>query len=245
MDLRGVHFTVSGEPLTPARLKAIRLSGAAPVPVYGSVECGYVGYGCLLPEAHDDVHVLHDLNAIIQVESNGKSGDAPGNGIFLTSLRSSAPFILLNTSIGDQGLVSRRSCDCPMEQLGWGTHLHTIRSFEKLTAGGMTFLDTDVIRILEEILVSRFGGMPTDYQLLEEEEEGGKPRLRILVHPALGKLDAGAVRDTFLTALGRGSGPEQVMEIFWANAGLVRVERRPPQATYSGKILHVHIRRQA
>jgi hypothetical protein len=57
--------------------------------------------------------------------------------------------------------------------LGWTTHLRDIRSQEKLTAGGMTFLDTDLIRVLEEVLPARFGGAPTDYQLVEEEAEEG------------------------------------------------------------------------
>ncbi len=71
--------------------------------------------------------------------------------------------------MGDQAVVSERACGCPYQQLGWTTHLHGIRSFEKLTAAGMTFLDTDVIRVLEEVLPGRFGGIPSDYQLVEEE----------------------------------------------------------------------------
>jgi len=31
---------------------------------------------------------------------------------------------------------------------GWDTHIHSIRSPEKLTAGGMSFLDTDVVRVI-------------------------------------------------------------------------------------------------
>lgn len=56
------------------------------------------------------------------------------------------------------------------ERLGWTLHLHGIRSVEKLTAAGMTFLDSDVIRVLEEVLPGRFGGGPTHYQLVEEED---------------------------------------------------------------------------
>ena len=52
---------------------------------------------------------------------------------------------------------------------------HTIRSHEKLTAGGMTLLDTDVIRLLDEVLPARFGGAPTDYQLVEHESDDGEP----------------------------------------------------------------------
>jgi len=131
-----------------------------------------------------------------------------------------------------------------MERVGWTAHLHTIRSFEKLTAGGMTFLDVDVIRVLEEILPSRFGGGPTDYQLLEEETQDGRPRLRLLVHPAVGPLGPGLVADAFLEALGDGSGAERVMGLLWRGADLLRVERRPPLATGSGKILHLHQQRR-
>jgi hypothetical protein len=91
--------------------------------------------------------------------------------------------------MGDQAIVVQRACGCPLEQLGWVTHLHTIRSYEKLTGGGMTFLDTDVIRVLEEELPARFGGTPTDYQLLEEEADDGQPRLQLLVHPRVGPLN--------------------------------------------------------
>jgi hypothetical protein len=136
--------------------------------------------------------------------------------------------------------VVRRACGCPLERLGWTTHLHTIRSDEKLTAGGMTFADADVIRVLEEVLPARFGGGPTDYQLLEEEVAGGRPRLRLLANPALGPLDAAAVAEAFLSAVGRGSGAQRVMALQWRQAGLLRVERRPPLATRSGKILHLH-----
>ena len=37
----------------------------------------------------------------------------------------------------------------------------------------MTFLDSDVIRVLEEVLPARFGGGPTDFQLVEQEDDDG------------------------------------------------------------------------
>ena len=39
--------------------------------------------------------------------------------------------------MGNQAVVSERACGCPYQELGWTTHLHDIRSFEKLTAGGI------------------------------------------------------------------------------------------------------------
>ena len=128
-----------------------------------------------------------------------------------------------------------------MERVGWASHLHSIRSFEKLTAGGMTFLGSDVIRVLEEELPARFGGGPTHYQLVEDEAADGRPRLRLFVHPTVGPIDSAAVADAFLGAIGGGSGVERVMELQWRQANLLQVERRPPLTNGSGKILHLHL----
>ena len=98
----------------------------------------------------------------------------------------------------------------------------------------------DVIRILEEILPHRFGGGPTDYQLVEDRSANGHPRVRLLVHPAAGPMDRHAVAEEFLGALAAGDGAERVMGLAWREAGFVQVERRPPLTSGSGKILHVH-----
>jgi hypothetical protein len=163
----------------------------------------------------------------------------------LSSLRPTVPFVLLNVCLGDQAELVRRNCGCPYEQLGWRRHLVGVRSFEKLTAGGMTFFDTDLIRILEEVLPARFGGGPTDYQLVEEETDDGQSRLRLLVHPALGPLDSREVAAAFLTAIGSGSSTEHLMALHWRGSGLLRVEREPPRATVGGKVLHLHQHRPA
>ena len=140
-------------------------------------------------------------------------------------------------------MMLKRACGCALQTLGWDTHLHTIRSYEKLTGGGMTFFDTDVIRVLEEVLPARFGGVPTDYQLLEEEADNGRPRLRLLVHPRLGPLNADAITECFLTAIGSTSMVEQMMSSLWRDAKVLYVDRRIPQSTGAGKILHLHVNR--
>jgi hypothetical protein len=239
IDLTGAELTVTGEPVTAARLAAIAASGAHALPDYGSADSGgFIAYGCLAPEAPDDVHVMDDLNAVIRAAA--PIGALPAGTLLVTSLRSSAPFVFFNVSLGDRAELGERRCGCPLEAVGWPRHLHTIRSYEKLTAGGATFLDSDVARILEETLPRRFGGGPTDYQLVEEESDDGRPRLRLLVHPAVGALDDGAVVDAFVHAVGAESGSLRVMALQWRQGGLLRVERRPPQTTGSGKILHLH-----
>ena len=135
--------------------------------------------------------------------------------------------------------MTERRCGCRLESLGWRTHLHTIRSFEKLTAGGMTFEDTDVIRILEEVLPARFGGGPRDYQLIEEHAGDGEPRLRLLMHPAIGPADPAAVASVFLEAISAGAEHRRHMTTEWRAAGLLRVEREAPRVGASGKILHL------
>jgi hypothetical protein len=52
-------------------------------------------------------------------------------------------------------------------------------------------------------------------------------------------LDADAVVEAFLAAAGRGSGVERVMGLAWREAAVVRVERRPPEGTAAGTILHL------
>jgi hypothetical protein len=243
IDLRGAQLTIGGEPTTLARLATIHRAAAQASPRYGTIECGPIGYGCLAAAAADDVHLLHDLHALIQADGNGADTRLPRRAVLVSSLRPTAPFILLNVSLGDQAAVLRRACGCPLERLGWTTHLHTIRSYEKLTGAGMTFMDTDVIRVLEEVLPERFGGTPTDYQLAEEESPDGHPLLRLIVHPALGPLNAAEVASAFLGAIGVGSGTERVMGLVWRDADLLRVERRVPYTTASGKILHLHVDR--
>ena len=236
VDLAGARFTITGEPVTEARLAAIRRVHGDAVPDYGSADSGgSVSGGCLCPEAPDEVHVFSDLNALIQADAP----PFPKGALLISSLRSRTPFILLNVSMGDRATVTERRCGCPMEALGWRTHLHTIRSYEKLTAGGMMFEDTDVIRVLEEILPRHFGGGPTDYQLAEELADDDLPRLSLLVHPRLGPMDPMRVARVFLDAIGSGSQTRRDMALQWEQAGFLQVERKAPQQTQSGKILHL------
>ncbi|HEY3246761.1 MAG TPA: hypothetical protein VGK88_00535 [bacterium] len=245
IDISGTEFMPGGEPLTPARMQVIARAGVKTAALYASVESGHIGYGCLAPTASDDVHVLSDLQAVIQPGPSSLDPGLPADAVLLTSLRPSAPFILLNVSSGDQGRLERRSCGCPVEAVGWTAHLHTIRSYGKLTTAGMTFLDADLTRVLEEVLPARFGGGPTHYQLVEDEQADGHATLRLLVHPAVvGPLDPDAVADAFFTAIGSTPGAAKVMELFWRDAGVLRVERQVPLATATGKIQHLHQHRK-
>jgi len=231
---------LDGEPTTAARLAVFREAGASAMPVYASMETGTIGFGCLRPDAPDEVHLFGDRFALIQPEQAVATGDVPPQALFITSLRRTARLILLNVALGDQGQLGRRPCGCPHERVGWTLHVHTIRVYQKLTAGGMTFLDTDLARVLETVLPGRFGGSPTDYQLVEEETPEGEPRLRLLIDSRVGPLDLEVVAETFLSTISAGSGVERVMGLAWRRADLLKVERGAPYVGATGKVLHLH-----
>ncbi|MGD8540335.1 MAG: hypothetical protein PVI66_16610, partial [Candidatus Aminicenantes bacterium] len=195
IDLNGTHITMSGEPTTRARLKTIKRSGADALPAMGCVEVGHIAYGCLTPEAPDDMHLLKDLHAVIQPGESHESSGLRAKGLLFSTLRSSSPLILVNVSSGDQATIKKRTCGCFQARLGMDTHIQYVRSFEKLTSGGMAYLDNEIIPIIEEELPNIFGGGPTDYQLVEQEREDGKPQLRLIIHPRLGPLDEDRIKE--------------------------------------------------
>lgn len=236
IDVAGGQFVMAGEPVTDARVAAVRRAGLVAVPRYGSIETGPIGYACLEPRVSDDVHVLSDLVCVVQ--AGGAVTGLPDDALLVSGLRPTAPFVLLNLSMGDSASLEERVCGCPVAGLGWGMHLSSVRSFEKLTAGGATFLGTDIIRVLEEALPVRFGGQPTDYQLVEGESEDGLPVVALRIDPRLGPLSERDVVDAFFGAVAQGDGGERLMTMLWTQQRMLRVERERPLSTGSGKFQH-------
>jgi hypothetical protein len=211
-------------------------AGVDAAPRYGSIETGPIGYACANREGADDVHVLEDLQALIQP---GAGHVLPADALLVSSLAASSPFVLLNVSLGDRGDIDEPECGCRVASVGWRRRLRRVRSFEKLTGGGVTFLGSDVIRVLEESLPARFGGAPTDYQLVETETAEGLPRVALVIDPRVGPLVDRDVTDAFLSAVAPGDGGERMMGLAWAQGGVISVERRPPTVTSAGKFQHL------
>lgn len=240
IDLLGTQITMAGEPITEARLNTVRSSGAEAMPAMGSAECGHIGYGCLSPYAPDDLHFLEDLHAVIQPGEVPEMVGIKSRSLLLTSLRPLSPLFMLNVSLGDQAELVNRKCGCPLGEIGLNTHYQYIRSYEKLTSGGMAFFDSDVVRILEEVLPDRFGGAPTDYQLQENEDQEGRPSLKLVVHPRIGTLKDDEIKQTFLKAIATGPGAEKLTSLIWSTGDMLHVERNLPRTTATGKIQHMH-----
>jgi len=241
LDLRDVCFITLGEPFTAAKQSAIEAVGARALPRYAFTEGGIVGYGCADAHGEDDLHVMAHALAIVQHRRETMGGDV--DAFLFTSLLPSAPKVLLNVETGDHGRLQRRACRCAMGALGLQDHVGEIRSFEKLSGEGISFVGIDLLRVLEEVLPARLGGSNGDYQLLEEEGDHGILRTLLIVSPRVGALDEGRARDVFLEGLGAAGGADRIGTDFWRRAGTVQVRRQWPVATGAGKVLPFHVAR--
>jgi hypothetical protein len=237
VDLAGLVFLLGAEPLTPARRQTIEAARARPVPLYGSTEAVWTGGQCPWPQAPDEVHVLRDLHAVItDPASEAGDGTQPARLLFTTLVAGRSKFIL-NTDIGDTGVIGWRRCGCLYDRLGCHQTIHTIRSADKLTEFGVTIWVADVHEVLENVLARRFRAAATDFQLVETRTESGLPQYFLLVHPRLAGLEAEAVRKAFLDELGRRKRHYAFMTAIWQQERLIEVLRRPPLPAPSGKLL--------
>lgn len=239
LEIGGTKFFVGAEPITSSKRREIESVGAVCIPKYGFTEGGTVGYGCFNPSSADDTHLFKDSLVVIQHRRKIEFSDLEVDAFLFTSLLPSAPKILLNVESDDYGILEKRNCSCEFGKLGFTEHLHNIRSFGKLTSEGMTFVGTDLLRIMEETLPRKFGGSSIDYQLLEEESGNGLTQLSILVSPQIGKIDEKELVDGFLTELGDKKG---ICAELWSQVNTIKVKHMHPISTRMGKVFPFHIR---
>jgi hypothetical protein len=240
IDVAGTQLLLAGEPVTEACARTVRAVGSEPIPRYGSMETGAIGYGCLSGEHSDEVHLVRDMHALIQPGAEGRAAALPENALLTTALHPRSPFLMLNVSMGDQAVLTERDCGCPLKELGWTPQLHSIRSFEKLSTLGATFLGDQLIAILERTLPARLGGAPTSYQLVEEETADGQPRLQLRVDPSIEALDDSRIAEEFCSAVAAVSASHAQRIEMWRDANTLRVVRALPIVSRAGKILHIH-----
>lgn len=241
LDLTGAIFMVAGEPPTPAKVKGITRTGARYFPTYGFAEAGRVGMGCGQPVECNDVHLLRDAFAIIQYPRQVPGMEIEVHAFNVTSLLPTAPKLLLNVEIDDYGVKETRSCGCRLEALGYTEHLRGVHSFRKLTGEGVTLVGSEMLHILEELLPTRFGGSPLDYQLLEEEDEQGFTRLSLVVSPNIPIADETVVIRTVMNALRNGTIMADSAREIWNQAGALRIKRMEPVRTRHGKLIPLHL----
>lgn len=232
-NFSGAVFELGGESITQAKVDAIHASGATTTNGYALSETGNLGAACLHRKAIDEIHLISAKIAVTQRPVTTLDGSTV-NALMLTTIHPSTPKLLLNVDVGDYGVMPEGSCGCALEKMSFGPRLHTIRSYEKLTAGGMHFIGSDVLTILEEVLPARHGGVPGDYQLIEEEHEG-LSRVTIAAHPTAELRNVDAMPATVLDYLSSRSRGGRMMADQWRQSGSLRVVRKAPFVTESGK----------
>jgi len=234
LDISGAWFRVGGEPLTPAKYEVIRKAGAETFSGWSISEAGMLGGGCASRQEIDEIHLFTGKTAFLQRPVAFRGGAEVIPALHLTTLMPATPKIMLNVDSGDYGIMSRRRCGCPLEEAGLPLHLHTIRSYEKLTAGGMHFVGMHLAAIIEADLPRAFGGSPTDYQFVEEQD-GTAGRVVVVVSPRLGPIEESRLLATVLAALGTETRSDRMMADNWMQGGVLRVARREPNVTPEGK----------
>jgi hypothetical protein len=238
IDISGSVFQVVGEPYTQAKADVIEAAGARAINRYAMAEVGKIAQGCAAPAELDDLHLFTDKMAAIQ-----RKNAAGVPLLVLTTVLPSCPKIMLNAESGDFATLSRRECGCPLGELGWSTHMTGLGAYDKLTSEGVTFMGSELYRLLEEELPARFGGATTDYQLVEEEDEQGLPRVSLLVRPSVGAIDEAQVVTAVMDALKHyPTGGGGMMTDQWRQGSILRVVRRDPYTTTSAKVLPLHMK---
>jgi len=243
IDMGDVAFLIGGEPVTPLKYEQFIRRGHRVLSAFAFTEFGTAAWTCPRGREVDDLHVLTDRAAVRQYPRPvGQDGDTVPAYLF-SSLLPHARHVMINVETGDYGGLEERRCGCFLEETGFSLHMHTIRSFEKLTAEGMTFIGPGLITLLEEDLPREFGGDVRHYQLVEGEDRRGFTHLYLLVSPQVGAIDEDSVRRRVLRAIEehhllprRG----RTIQHIWERAGTLQVLRRDPLATATGKVLHLH-----
>lgn len=243
LDISGTVFRFTGEPYTEGKAQVVAEAGCRATSVYSATELNMIGIGCPAAEQPDEVHLAEDRLAVLQRRRSVGSNGASVGALLFTTLHPGCPKLTLNVEMDDYAVLTRRDCGCAAEQLGLGRHLHTIRSHTKLTSAGTTFLGSELHTLVEQTLPARFGGAPTDYQLVEEERDG-LPEVVIVVSPRVGAVDEGALVAAVLDGVRRGPAYHRMMAGFWRDGETLRVVRREPHSTHSAKILPLHLLRR-
>ena len=239
LDISGTFFRIGGEPYTTAKAQVLAETGSQAKCHYSMAEIGTLGIACATPEDLDDIHLLTDKIAVIQRLKSVITSGLTVEALVYTTILPTCPKLMLNVESDDYGILEDRVCGCLIGGLGFTKHLCRIRSYEKLTSEGVTFLGTELLRLVEEVLPARFGGHPTDYQFVEEEEKG-LPKVNIIVSHRAGSIHEEALLALVLHVLRAVPGGD-IMSDQWRQAHTLQVIRREPYSTASAKILPLHI----
>jgi hypothetical protein len=244
IPLKNTTFSVSGEPLTQSKKHLIEKSGARVALHYGPGGGNGCALGCGNPFSLDEMHVPQHLFTLVEHPKPLVDHSPRIHPLMLTTLHPTAGRLMFNVENGDYAHLMTRECGCPLQKVGFLQHLHTVRSFEKMTSEGMNYSASDLYGLLEDAIPSEFGGGPGDYQLVEEEDKNGQTRVTLMVHPEVGDVNETKLLSRLRQGLAQGSKNHRFMAQIWQDAGTFRIRRGIPHASKRGKILPLHIKQE-
>ncbi len=239
LDIRGVTFLVAGEALTDAKRRVIEAAGAEVFPRYPISEIGPIASPCRQMKSGNRGHLFHDSVAVITHRRMAPLSGVEVDSLLFTTLLPFASLVLINVEMDDAGILDKTTCDCTFSRAGFTTQIRDIFSYGKLTGHGVTLVGTDILHILESVLPARFGGAPTDYQLVEQDA-ANQARVILRVSRRLPLSSPAAVRDCFLQELRQIHGGS-VASHMWRTSQAIEVAHEDPITTRTGKVLPLHL----
>jgi hypothetical protein len=239
LDIRGTLFLVSGESLTDAKRAVIEQAGGEPFARYGISEMGFIGHGCRHMTTGDCVHLYSNAIAAITQRVTAPLTDIEVSSLLYTTLLPTAPLVLINFEVNDSGVLERADCDCEFSRMGFHWRIRDIFSFGKMTGHGITLMGTELIRLLEQVLPARLGGMLGDFQLIEHEGRA-QTKVELRVSPRVRASSAERIRECFLEEIRLIYGGSLAGRV-WRHAEALEVVLAEPMVTISGKINPLHL----
>lgn len=238
LDIAGTIMLTTGEALTEAKQRVIEDAGCEVHARYTISELGPVGIGCRAMRGNC-VHLCLDSLAVISRRRTAPLSGVEVDSLLFTSLLPEAATILINVEMDDAAELGPATCGCEWSRLGFTQQADRIFSYGKLTGHGTSLLSGDVVRILESVLPLAFGGVPTDYQLVEFEG-AHQTEYELRVNPRLRIASAEAVRERFLAEV-KGLWGGSLTVSRWTHGEGVRVVEAVPYAGWTGKVLPLHL----
>jgi hypothetical protein len=184
------------------------------------------------------MHVCMDSVAVVNRRRVAPLSEVEVDSLLLTTLLPIAPTVAVNVEMDDAGTVGRATCGCSLSALGLTQKIEGVFSYGKLTGSGTTLLSGDLLRILEERLPVRTGGMPGDYQLVEREG-ASQTEIELRVHPRARATEE-EIKRVFLDELGKVRAGTLTRSI-WSQTESLRVVRGEPHTVGRGKVNALHL----
>jgi hypothetical protein len=235
LDISGSVIFTGAEPLTEKRNEFIKSVGVKAFSRYVATETGLIGASCTNTTSPDDMHIYLDRLAVIQKKRRTVSGHNVDSFLFTTLLENTGK-ILINTDLGDFGILTSRTCSCLFGQLGMNLHVCNVQSYDKLTCEGMTLLGSQLDETVGEVIEDA-GGSPDDYQFWETQDDSGLAKLVVAVSPRLSELSETHFTNAIMDKLR--SKNITITSQIWQQAEVLQLVRQQPEMTKGFKLLRI------